>query len=459
MLCNAAAWFWLLEHCSSQCREVISNLIQDPHHYAQSTNWFERLATQVYNDVKSRRRGEYRRSHFLSHLPGDDLVGVAPRPHVLEDDITSRVCKCCVEIVRTWLRFPSNKEMVAGYFVIYVVGSFKNIDVLLLSGVWRAYIHVPSKVLGVQKRAALLKLDMLREFEHGLNAIVQFTLEMLPVARGVPIAQPTSLQKLALDRPDHYLPFRELAPCRRRVTGPGGPFHTSIIDAPGAFPSCVIFRALLFDSPVLHHDTLCYFASYAAWESFLQEQQFDPDSKESRSRFFNLRCYGSAQAQRVHGHKFVSAYFDAESGWRQLVQEHHGHPIPFTTFLLWTQGKKQVEAGQRRRRLLESPPHLPLLGKLTGYLLTADLVYAKKVARPSAEEVAHVVHSNNLGSLKGLVTAHLAPQQPTLEQVTQAFLCVYKRLRDVLKDDLDAIVFDEIMVEHLLCKFQRTSGA
>ena len=95
-----------------------------------------------------------------------------------------------------------------------------------------------------------------------VHVLERYAKHLLPVAaalvHGTALPNPSELQSLVMQQPDHFLPFRELAPSRRRVTAPGGPFHPELIDVPGAFASCIIFRTLLFDSPILQEGTHGY---------------------------------------------------------------------------------------------------------------------------------------------------------------------------------------------------------
>ncbi|KAI0703145.1 hypothetical protein C8Q76DRAFT_631925 [Earliella scabrosa] len=343
-------------------------------------------------------------------------------------------------MLRQWLDFPNNTEKLAGYFVMYLVGSLKNSDVLLLDGVWSAYRSVGASSSSFPSPS----LSSTASCEAGLQSLTEFALEMLPLACQTPLPHPTKLQRRALDNPDRFLPFRECAPSRQRVAGPGGPFHPNQRDLPGAFPSWVIFRALLFDSrAVLEGDTPCYFSDHSAWLEFLATEGYDSDDQGSVDRIFNIRCYGSAQNQRREGKDLATHYFDAVPRWEDLVQKHQGNPIPFT------------------ERQFQSIPKLPLVGKLTGYLLAADLCYAGKVATPSLEEVARIIRYNELGSLSGLFRAGLlsSTKQASEADVIVAFSTVFHHLRRAIPaQHHQTIAFDAIMVEHLLCKYQRCKG-
>ena len=67
-----------------------------------------------------------------------------------------------------------------------------------------------------------------------------------------------------------------------------------------------------------------------------------------------------------------------------------------------------------------------------------------------------IVLLNSLGSLKGLVACgQLQDDKASPEQVVEAFTKVYDTLANEFADVKDIIRFDAIMVEHLLCKYQR----
>ncbi|KAI0694805.1 hypothetical protein C8Q76DRAFT_634074 [Earliella scabrosa] len=354
-------------------------------------------------------------------------------------------------MLRAWLNFPSNVQMLAGHFVMYVVGAFKNPDVLLLNGVWKVYPF--THPLGPPAIPAAVP-------DGPLDRLLAFALHILPIARDRHLSSPSPLQQRVLDRSDHYLPFRELASSRQQVTGPGGPFHPSVRCQSGAFPSWLIFRALMFDSPILHAGrTRCYFPNEAAWNRFLLDEDFNANDKQSVARFFNASCYGTRQQPRTKGNEIARTYFAAEPRWHVLREKYRGGPIPFEIFLNWSRGKHEdgrFSSGKVRYKQVQGA-EFTLVGKLTSYLLTADLVYAGLVAPPNVDQVAAVIKANALGSLKALASLKLVEKKTSREEVTDAFRSVYNRLDGgISAADKHFIVFDAIMVEHLLCKYQRS---
>ncbi|KAM5530054.1 hypothetical protein V8D89_016278, partial [Ganoderma adspersum] len=100
---------------------------------------------------------------------------------------------------------------------------------------------------------------------------------------------------------------------------------------------------------------------------------------------------------------------------------------------------------------------LPLVGKLTAYFLAADLVYMGQVEPPDVTMMGSMIHSLAAGAWDGLQAAgQLRPGNPPEEDVIDAFTRVYRYLEEQLtSEEQELIGFDTIMVEHLLCKYQR----
>ncbi len=591
MLCSAAAWYWLVHTCGQRSQAIVAELGADVARFAQSDDWLERLCRDIYENVRLHRKVDVDAGDYFEHLRDQSVRGHIPRPHDLEEDITLRVLDLVQSFIQDWLGFPRNAERVRAHFVIYLVGAFRNPDVLVLDGVWKMYREVKARVLQLPRKTKgrYLTVPMLDEFatalslqplanpnspesalmlrissaiercapgmrgwtdsfiaglltcgtlppmrpsrtpttastshpspsgvsptirtrstdlppvagpsrarpatskrvpapgrpqivsapppqrpdsqsdaaddsHPGLNALLDFVHELLPIARGELIPSPSTVQQVVMERSDHFMPFRNLATCRVRVTSPQGPFHPNNVDQPGAFPSCVITRALLFDSEVLRQETYGYFPDKSAWNDFVAAQKFDKNNKASVNRFFNMSCYGKPQNQRtVAGMQLVEEqYFAHEPLYQALLDKYPNEPIPFMVFYRWTDGKTDGFTTKGKPRTI-SIAKCSLLGGLTGYLLTADLYYAGKVARPTLEEVARVLHANKMGSLGGLIDVGLVKgtkKTASLEEVVDAFKRVYNFLSakiDVVDQHL--IQFDEVMVEHLLCKYSRT---
>lgn len=285
----------------------------------------------------------------------------------------------------------------------------------------------------------------------GMDALLKFVRELLPLVDGGTLHLPsnaTKLQHLVMSRPDFYCPFRELAPSRRIFTGSDGPFHANQCELPGAFASWILSRTALFESPMVGRHTSGFFADQNAWNDFLEACGYDGTVPSAR-QIVNIACYGTPQPQRCDVLNQAERYFAAEAQWQKFVQSHHPNKIPFLDMYLWLQTKTRPSPKTISRSL-------PQVGKLTAYLLAADLVYCGKVEMPDPACMGRLIAMNQLGSLKGLVSAGALPNGSTEEaDVIAAFKVVYKAVEAEIGSMGKVVGMDVIMVEHLLCKFQR----
>ena len=290
--------------------------------------------------------------------------------------------------------------------------------------------------------------------QAGWDALLAFIRDLMPVLSKPSPSAPTPLQALVMDRPNHYSPFRERAPARQLVTSPGGPFHKDMCDQVGAFASAAIFRGVLFDAPVLQQDTSGYFADLKEWKELVQHCSKDRDHLDLCRHMFRINCYGTAQSQRKTVFKEkMHVYFDMEKNWNALVKHYNNQPIPFPVFCAWARNTKSVAIPNFK----PTEHHMPLYGPLTAFLLAGDLSYTNQVAAPTPMEVGHAIAKLGLGSLAGLIALKQIPAKgwsPT--QIAEAFVDVFKMLDDNLdKEEKNIMGFDVLMVEHLLCKYQR----
>ena len=121
-------------------------------------------------------------------------------------------------------------------------------------------------------------------------------------------------------------------------------------------------------------------------------------------------------------------------------------PIPFYTAYRW-----MIRSQHRVKRL-------PLIGHLLGYLLAADLTYTGQVAAPSLWTMGALLHEmRGFGAARALHQAGLVEAvTPTQDEFISAFTQVYNFLDGHLtEEEKTCIQFDPIMVEHMLCKYQR----
>ncbi len=292
--------------------------------------------------------------------------------------------------------------------------------------------------------------------EKGLHALKEFVLELVPlVCAETPSVIWTPLQALVRGDKDRLLPFREHAPSRQRVTSIEGPFHPLNISKAGAFPSALIFRGLLFTSTVIKFHTHGFFEDINDWQLFLDLKGYDQTDKQISGQFFVERAYGTPQHGRtLNPRTYSNVYFEKEPEWLELLAAYPDTPVPFMDFFTWTQQKTGWfdDEGKYHRGV-----RFPLIGPLAGYLLAADMSYTGVVAAPSVEEVGRVIRKNGLGSLSGMVSLNLVSgKKDSVANVVRATEQIYGVLMDAMSAEVrEAIRFDAITVEHVLCKYGR----
>lgn len=281
--------------------------------------------------------------------------------------------------------------------------------------------------------------------ESAANALVLYLRELYPLVSGEPPSQLTELQQHALGTPDWLLPFRQLAPELVKVFGPGGMLHPDNIDEPGAIASLWCWRGIWYRTEFsTHHDM--FFNSYDDWKATYRQLRSTTEVENTiggPNRYFcNTQAFGNATTRSV---KFAKTYFQEESNWLALFNDKdYDAKLPYIEAYNFTQKKK------------EKLKVLPQIGPLVGMLITSDLVYAGKVLEPTVEEFAILVAKLNKGAVSCLQDLSLLSDRDNTSDVVSTFTLLYNSVHDALTDEERAgMVFDVIMFEHALCKYQR----
>ncbi|KAI1783361.1 hypothetical protein LXA43DRAFT_1067728 [Ganoderma leucocontextum] len=193
------------------------------------------------------------------------------------------------------------------------------------------------------------------------------------------------------------------------------------------------------------------------WKVFLVQCNFNRDDPESVTRIINPSCYGTYQPDRIEALDKIDAYFNREPEWRKF-RKTQPQLIPFQECYNWFLSNVKCKTARGKIAYAHA---LPLVGPLTAYLITCDLVYAGLVVPPTLEQVARIVHCNNKGALGGLVLSNqIDSRRASLQDVVAAFYRIHYYLSDNLSSADQVLVrFDPIMVEHTLCKFFRLKNA
>ena len=168
MLASLAAWYWLSEHCATSilryAREFYSTsgmLLED--------DWQAQLVIAVSNALNSNCSVFLQAGDFIPELAAYDRCVRVPVGVARNDAFPERVCQAAISIVRQWLCFPTNTELVASHFVSHLIRVSRNMDILLLSSIWYAYRRIKHHILGTTVRASSINTALLNPFISALS--------------------------------------------------------------------------------------------------------------------------------------------------------------------------------------------------------------------------------------------------------------------------------------------------
>ncbi|TFK58788.1 hypothetical protein BDN72DRAFT_906413 [Pluteus cervinus] len=238
-----------------------------------------------------------------------------------------------------------------------------------------------------------------------------------------------SLLKEVQSEADKKLPFRDLAPSRKRILEDGGPYSSDHISTQAGFFSALIYRGVTHHTDFLQQQSIL-FPSLSSWVSLYKTL-----STEFPPNYFCDPCaYGTCTSRSVD---HIPEYWDVSeredlTSW--LAEE---PPISFLN-LYWKLREAEISA----------------FGSLTTYLLVVDYAIAGKVQCPQPREMGEILWDIDAGGLKGLIKLGFPCR--SVEETSQAFEIVTTMLSARLSEgDKSKMNFSVFLVEHLLCKLVR----
>ncbi|KAG2017256.1 hypothetical protein CC2G_006781 [Coprinopsis cinerea AmutBmut pab1-1] len=243
----------------------------------------------------------------------------------------------------------------------------------------------------------------------------------------------TKYVKHVRDNGDKKLPFRDLAPSRRRVLEGDGPFSTSHLRTRAGLFSAAIHRGVTHNTPFLIEHSEIYFEDATHFRARIQAYPDRP-----RSFFCNPSAYGARANRTVD---VAESLWDAtgESACNSWLLGGPSDTVTFQT--LWG---------------LFSTAKFPTFGPLTAYLLAGDYAIAGIVPMPSFEEMAATVISLNKGALKGLRSlGYSCTDQPSTSSALQEVDA--EIIRAFSAEVREKMKYNIFVLEHMLCKYGRLS--
>ncbi|KAI0640352.1 hypothetical protein C8Q79DRAFT_930644 [Trametes meyenii] len=449
MLAITAAWTWLDVDIPS----MLYWLLQYPEKAKEQTAWLKSLLKDVQAQLllPQERRQPLQSSKYLvlqenkeytikynNHLP---LQRNGSSMHDL-------LVKFTREALLLWLKFPSGQGQLQAGFIRTLLQHFHNPDVLLLPGMHDVFCRVRGSLLPASAvRGSRLGLNSLDDFskylstqplatpespesavmkniserlevfrtqwrqleggghilpahvrgsDHFMEALqaaadklTGYLQELLPLLTPPLPAQLSPLQHKVRGNPDFLLPFRQHAPEVQNAFSNKGMLHPTRVNEPGAIASLWLLRGIFYRTRFSsEHPNSLFFHNYNHWQETYKRICADPQIaafNQDKDRYFcNARAYGQATTRSTEN---AEAYFEGEPAWLEVFKSKEpGWCMPY------------IEAYRFTQRVQRGRKILPQLGPLTGMLIAADLVYAGKVAMPSAEEMGEMVYLLDRGA-------------------------------------------------------------
>jgi hypothetical protein len=243
---------------------------------------------------------------------------------------------------------------------------------------------------------------------------------------------------------DFYNPLRELAYSRQLVTSDLGPFSPNFIRTAGGLFSSLVYRGITFGcNRFLELDHLNRFPSLTAWEVAYAAAK---TQNIADLEICNPAAYGHPTGRNV---KHAAAYWRAGNElWVNFLQS---HDAAVAGRVSWSSGLTFLQSQKSRRQ-----QYFPEFGKLTCFLLAADLYYAGVFQCPTLNEMASSIWVLNAGARSGLVKLGVAQTAGTRDEFLAVFEEFYGAVDTVLtsQEKLET-GWGVFVLEHGLCKGKR----
>lgn len=307
--------------------------------------------------------------------------------------------------------------------------------------------------------------------DRRIQKFLLFLEEALAVVSG-PVLNPTVYQRKLVDDMDKLLPFRELAPSRRRSILPDGPFGKEVVATDHGFYSALIFRGITFATPFFMQGRVLYISDsdFAKARAQMQEKVVNEGHTQPPASFFcDTRAYGPPNPARK---------VSLAAGFERAVQNHS-----LAGFIARIQASRRCKPSfSECYSFLANSERFHQLGPLGGYLLTADYAYTGLIQPPTMDELAKIIRDLNKGAVNGLEMLGLIPmrehgepyvrikkgkpvkvtpkpKKAALKDVAEGFKKLYGIVEHYFPSAVQTAIFwDGIMLENSLCKYSRADG-
>lgn len=253
-------------------------------------------------------------------------------------------------------------------------------------------------------------------------------------------------QTFILQKPDYYLPLRELAPGRATMRTH---LSTWFAQTRAGFFSLQVFRFIHFNTEAFRqcppHLRQVAFHSLAEYEQYLEDLRHHFPGR-NESFFCDPKSLGNPIAGRTT--ERASDYWEvamaASFPWppaRQFAAAHNGVRL-------------------FKRSLPASEKHLWAgVGDLSMFMLVLDMHFAGLIDAPTLDDITDVVSTLQKGASFGLRDLGYVNATPTRAEIAAAFQQFFYDIDTILTDEQQsAIGWSPVVAEHTLCKFSRMYG-
>ncbi|THV03158.1 hypothetical protein K435DRAFT_651773 [Dendrothele bispora CBS 962.96] len=233
---------------------------------------------------------------------------------------------------------------------------------------------------------------------------------------------------------DRWCPFRELGTSRKLALRNDGPFDYSRIRTHEGIFSALIFRGILFASPIMERfNRSCYFHDLQDWNTWrasvanISDKVICDPCPYGPSR----HCVIENAVTFWESSELLHVYLGDDPGCRS-----------FSDVIDWV----------TTHHLEDDQKAFPSFGNLNSYLLAIDLVYAGRLDAPTLEELALVVQKLNKGAANALRKMGLVSDKCSVAEVFKRF---HTKMVDALSMHRDRMRYDIFTTEHGLCKYSK----
>lgn len=243
----------------------------------------------------------------------------------------------------------------------------------------------------------------------------------------------TKLQQTIINDSDKLQPFREHALSRTIVRDHHqSPFSPPELRTRRGFFNALMFRGVTCGAPILTQEQMVHFENA---DQFMQDRSIHGWTAEFCCNRPALRLFDRYT-------KTVQGLWTASWGWKSFLAS---HPTPGFLDLFHFIRFPRPHIGM---------PRIPgFSSDRICYLLAADYAYAGLVPRPTARDMAHVIHCLQGAGLNGLQLLKLVPLHEC--QIFHCFHAIEKLIDMTSVSLTEAVVtstkFDLIALENSLC--------